>query len=80
MLTVIPLSLSLSLLPRSLSLSLGGETLAAAVAVLGREDDESPVLVAAHGSMDLIVDPEERRRAGMAWNGAGERPDWFRDG
>jgi hypothetical protein len=60
------LSLSLSLLPRPLSR--GGETLAAAaVAVLGRENDESPVLVAAHGSMDLTMDPKEWR--GQAWRG-----------
>jgi hypothetical protein len=72
---------SLTLSSPSIPLSHGGETLVAvAVAVLGRENDESPVLVAAHGSMDLTVDPEERREAGMAWNGADERPDWFRDG
>jgi hypothetical protein len=64
---------SLTLSSPSIPLSLGGETLAAAdpvaaaaVAVLGREDDKSPVLVAAYGSMDLTVDPEERCGACMA--------------
>jgi hypothetical protein len=75
----------LTLSSRSSPLSRGGETLAAAdpavaVAVLGREDDESPMLVAAHGSMDLTMDPEERREAGIAWNGTSEQPDWFWDG
>ena len=66
--TGISLSLSLSLfarLPQFPNPS-GGETLAAvdlaaqAVAAAGREDDESPVLVAAHGVVERGFDRGSR--------------------
>jgi hypothetical protein len=66
---------SLTLSSPSIPLSRSGEILVAAVAVLGREDDESPMLVAAHGSVDLTMDLEEQRGACMAWHGTARASD-----